>query len=291
MESDSEKKKDLNSLCTEKDKLINYAKKVEIQFYDPNNLIEKENIDDLICPICFYVFKNPLSCSDKKNSHSFCKECIKEYLNQNNNNKCPTCKLNFESKIKNELFNELNKIAFNCLYKNEGCNDIISYSEYLNHINNCKYSNYECLVKKYNNKNKEFIKCGFIDNKMNVENHLKLCALKEYNCIFCNENILQMNLEDHFSKKCKFGIINYPNGIKYIGEKNNNVKEGYGILYSIGGNRYEGEFKNDLIDGYGILYYNNVRYEGEFKSDKMEGYGIITILIMKYFIKVKSKII
>ena len=41
MESDSEKKKDLNSLCTEKDKLINYAKKVEIQFYDPNNLIVK----------------------------------------------------------------------------------------------------------------------------------------------------------------------------------------------------------------------------------------------------------
>ena len=56
MEADSEKKKDLNSLCTEKDKLINYAKKVEIQFYDPNNLIEKENIDNLICPICFYVF-------------------------------------------------------------------------------------------------------------------------------------------------------------------------------------------------------------------------------------------
>ena len=32
MEADSEKKKDLNSLCTEKDKLINYAKKVEIRF-------------------------------------------------------------------------------------------------------------------------------------------------------------------------------------------------------------------------------------------------------------------
>ena len=27
-------------------------------FYDPDNLINKENTEDLICPICFYIFKD-----------------------------------------------------------------------------------------------------------------------------------------------------------------------------------------------------------------------------------------
>ena len=70
----------------------------QVLFYDPENLINKENKEDLICPICFYIFKNPISCSDKKNSLTFCKECIDNYLKDNNT--CPTCKLNFEYKIK-----------------------------------------------------------------------------------------------------------------------------------------------------------------------------------------------
>ena len=68
-------------------------------FYDSDNLINKENTEDLICPICFYIYRNPRSCSDKKNSHSFCKECVDNYLKDNNNN-CPVGKLNFEYKIK-----------------------------------------------------------------------------------------------------------------------------------------------------------------------------------------------
>ena len=74
-------------------------------FYNRENVIKKDNTEDLICPICFYILKNPISCSNNKNSHSFCKECIDEYLKENN--KCPMCKLNFEYKINNELNNIL----------------------------------------------------------------------------------------------------------------------------------------------------------------------------------------
>ena len=74
-----------------------YIKTNEIILYNIDNLIEKENKEDLICPICFFVLNNPISCSDKKNSHSFCKECIDNYLRESN--KCPTCKLKFEYKI------------------------------------------------------------------------------------------------------------------------------------------------------------------------------------------------
>ena len=56
--------------------LKNYIKKSEIKLYNPDDLIAKENKEDLFCPICFYILNNPISCSSRKNSHSFCKECI-----------------------------------------------------------------------------------------------------------------------------------------------------------------------------------------------------------------------
>ena len=168
----------------------------QILFYDSDNLINKENTENLICPICFYIYRNPKSCSDKKNSHSFCKECVDNYLKDNNNN-CPTCKLNFEYKIKNEMNEELNNLSFHCMFKNKGCNEIKSYSEYLNHINNCKYfiGEYECNIKKYNYNKKEFEKCGHIGNKKDIENHFNECAYIKYKCEYFKNEILQMNLE------------------------------------------------------------------------------------------------
>ena len=205
-----------------------YIKKNQLEYYDQYNLIDKRNDEDLICPICYYILKEPINCSDKKNSHSFCKKCIDKYLEERN--KCPICKLNFEYKINNEIYNKLNKILFECMFKNEGCNEIISYSEYLNHINNCKYNNkYECSIKKYNYERKEIEKCNYIGNKTNMDIHFKLCAYNNFKCKFCNENIYQMNLEEHIINKCRFGITNYENGDKYIGEKQNNIEEGYGI--------------------------------------------------------------
>ena len=156
-----------NTLLNVDDILKKYIKKDEIIFYEPANLINKENSDNLICPICFNILKNPKCCSDKKNSHSFCKECIDKNI-QENNNKCPICKLNFEYKNNNEINIKLNKLEFKCLFKNEGCNDIIKYSDYLNHINNCIYNKYICQIKKYNYNTKKFEICGF---KSNIKNN------------------------------------------------------------------------------------------------------------------------
>ena len=191
----------------------------QMEYYSQDNLIDKKNNEDLICPICYYILKEPKNCSVNKNSHSFCKKCIDKYLE--NKDKCPTCKLNFEYKINNEIYNKLNKLLFECVFKNEGCNEIISYSEYLNHINNCKYDNirYKYGVKKYNYERKEFEECGYIGNKINMNKHFKLCGYNNLKCIICNENIYQMNLEEHVINKCKFGIINDKNGDKYIGIK------------------------------------------------------------------------
>ena len=244
MEDIKENKKDFNLSLKENETYFNkYIKIKDIILYNFDNLIDKENKEDLICPICFFILNNPISCSDKNNSHSFCKECIDNYLKENN--KCPTCKLKFEYKVNNEIISQLNKLLFECMFKSEGCNEIISYLDYLNHINNCKYNNikYECQIKKYNYKNKYFEKCGFIGEKIEIENHFKSCGYIKYKCIFCNKDILQKDLEEHAKNKCKFGIINYLIGDKYIGEKNNNIKEGYGKCFFFNGDRYEGDWK------------------------------------------------
>ena len=62
----------------------------------------------------------------------------------------------------------MNKLSFECIFKKEGCKEILSYSEYLNHINNCKYDNnieYECNIKKYNYNKKEFEIGGYVGKK------------------------------------------------------------------------------------------------------------------------------
>ena len=276
MDDSIKKVEEPNIVSTEEDiNFKKYVRKNQIIYYNIDNLIDKDNNEDLICVICFNVLKEPISCSDRKNCHSFCKECIDEFLKEKNN--CPTCKENFEYKINNYLKNKLNNLCFKCAFQKEGCDYLISYSEYLNHINNCKYNNsaYECNIMKYNSNYKDFEKCGYQGNKLDIENHFKLCAYIKYKCSFCNKIILQMNLDEHIESECKIGIIRYFDECKYIGEKKNNMAEGYGIL-SFDGNRYEGVFKNDNFEGYGILYYSNGdRYEGELKDGKKEGYGIL----------------
>ena len=152
------------------------------------------------------------------------------------------------------------------MFKNEGCNDIISYSEYLEHINNCEYNynlKYKCCLKKYNYYKKDFINWDFFGNKTEINIHFNLCALNKIKCLFCKNIILQMNLEEHVKNKCIFRIINYPNEKKYIGQKHNNIKEGYGIEYYYNGDKYEGLFKNDIREGNGIYYFSDGdRYEG-----------------------------
>jgi len=195
-----------------------YIKRSPISIFSKDNVIGKDNIEDLICPICFYV----ISCSSNKNAHSFCKECIDHYLNENDNDKCPICKLKFEYKNNNELIDSLNKLSFECFFKKEGCKDILSYSEYLNHINICKYNNniqYKCNIKKYNYNKKEFEICGYIGNKIKIEQHFKKCGLIKFNCLFCNKIFLQMDIEEHVTNKCKIIFENMQMEINILEKK------------------------------------------------------------------------
>jgi len=100
MEELKKKEKVTNSNILEKEFKKYISKYIDkINYYDQNNLINKEKVEDLLCPICFYIYNRPESCSFKTNSHIFCKDCINNYLKYKNN--CPTCKLNFGNKKRN----------------------------------------------------------------------------------------------------------------------------------------------------------------------------------------------
>ena len=88
-----------------------------ISFYDKKFVVDNYN-NDLICQICFNILNNPIKCSSKNNSHSFCKECIDKYLEKYNC--CPICKNKFEYKISNENIKKLNTLNFKCIFQNEG---------------------------------------------------------------------------------------------------------------------------------------------------------------------------
>ena len=245
-----------------------------IDSYNQDNVIQNINYD-LICPICINIIKDPKSCSLNCISHSFCKNCIDIYLV--NNDKCPICKNQFGYKDNPGVLKSLNKLSFRCMFHKEGCNKILIYSEYINHINECKYNKliYECQVEKLNNSEKIFTECKFRGYKKKIKEHLKLCAFYRFKCFFCNKIILNINLKDHIEKECKIGIISYKNQEKYIGEKNIKTREGYGIYYFLNGSKYEGDWKNGKMEGYGIFSFSNgEKYEGEFNNYKKEGYGI-----------------
>jgi len=258
MNNQSNQDDDLNYLINQynidKNKYI--IPPIYIDSYKEEDAIQRDNYD-LICSICLNIINGPKSCSLNNISHSFCKKCIDKYLLLNN--KCPICKKYFENKDNSQIQKLLETLSFKCLYQKEGCDKILSYSEYINHINKCNYNNilYECQIEKLNNNNKNFEKCKYKGYKKEIIKHFKLCAFFTFKCVCCNQNILKINLKAHIENECKFGIINYSNKEKFLGEKKNKIREGYGIYYFINGSKYEGEWKNGNIEGYGIISLSN----------------------------------
>ena len=141
MEFNSNKEEDLNYLLNKYNINKNdFISPLHINFYNPFHVIENDNLDDLICPLCNNILKDPMSPSSNSNSLAYCKECIDKFLltYQNNNSK-------FEY-IKNEKIEKsLNDLNFKCFYQKEGCNKILKYSDYLNHINKCDFIKYKTL--------------------------------------------------------------------------------------------------------------------------------------------------
>jgi len=247
--------------------------------YNVNDVVEgKEYIDILICPICYNILKDPISCNYTEKSHSFCRNCIVQCLKLND--KCPMCKQTFKFSTNKKIKELLPKLKFKCKYAEEGCQKILDYSYYFFHLEKCEFKEnlYECQVEKYNYKNKTFQKCNYEGTFKKIMKHFKTCAFLEYKCLFCNNNFLQINFKEHFSSGCKI-MFHTDEELIYIGQHDSNFhKKGIGKKFNKddGTLVYEGEFKANNVNGFGIYYmHNGLFYEGEWKNNLSEGFGQI----------------
>lgn len=73
------------------------------------------------------------------------------------------------------------------------------------------------------------------------------------------------------NEKHGFGICEYVNGGRYIGQFVNDKRDGIGKLISKNGEIYQGEYKNDVIDGFMETLLKNVRKQGYAKGFEFEG--------------------
>ena len=164
---------------------------------DFNKLIE--------CPICLKILIAPKTCN--KCGKSFCKNCIETSLKKNKN--CPFCKTIFKDNriIGQATRNQLDICKFNCVYKNKGCQEIISYANFFKHLNECEKGDYECNNIKYDwniKGNKKFSKeefkgkkCKFKGNKNDLKSHSKNCGLEIIFCCCCEEGFYAIDIKKH----------------------------------------------------------------------------------------------
>ena len=153
-------------------------------------------VENLICPICLNILRNPINCNFTKKSHSFCEECINKSLE--NNDKCPLYRQEFEFGINKKVEKLLKKLKFKCIYAEEGCPKILDYSIYFKHIDKCGFRGllYECQIDKYCYSEKKYKKCKYIGTIKKINKHFLKCAFTEYKCPFCDKNIIQANIKN-----------------------------------------------------------------------------------------------
>ena len=74
-----------------------------------------------------------------------------------------------------------------------------------------------------------------------------------------------------------FGIYEFDDGAKYVGEWQNNEIHGQGAFTFPSGNKYLGEFKNGDFNGQGtFIWADGDKYVGEWLNDKKNGQGTYT---------------
>ena len=152
----------------------------------PDLAIDKSKfIAILKCEICLGIINDPVSCSYCQKN--FCFECIKLSL-KTNSKKCPNCRNIFNpQETDRTVKNFLECLDFHCIYYKKGCNEIISYNNFYNHISQCEFGVYFCKSEN----------CNFKGNKKEILEHIKNCGLKLIKCIYCKNNYEQIIIKKH----------------------------------------------------------------------------------------------
>ena len=160
-------------------KEINYTKYLEIDQFD-----DKMIIQDYICPLCTGVYNVPIvdNCG-----HVFCKSCLNQSLEKSIY--CPISykEINLDSVHPIPFISTIiQKQAINCKNK---CGWNNTLSNYENHLQtDCPNILLNCI----------FEPCKECYLRSEKEVHEIGCPYRQVSCEFCKENILFLNLENHY---------------------------------------------------------------------------------------------
>lgn len=190
-------KKQLNSNLLMEEFEQTYLLIIETSKSFKENLIENPeaiNLQNLLCPICFEIYFNPVS--ENKNNHTFCSNCIQKHFKYIGKF-CPLCKTelneeeneelkdNNEAKLEAEanktflipaeekikLENpEINLIKIKCAMWEKGCKFKTEYNHknYFNHLLNCEF--YQATARKLLN---EIVDLMIKIINLEINSHLK----------------------------------------------------------------------------------------------------------------------
>ena len=149
------------------------------------------------CPICHGIVRDPRFCKNLKCGKPFCKACLDKYreINEQKGCSCSLCKS--EEGFREISYIEkdsIDNIKLRC--KHFGCWQFIKYSEYKNHLENCKHRVIHC-------KNKN---CNAQGNKSFIEEHEKKCNYRIIKCE-CEKEMVYHLFKKHIKKDCPEALI------------------------------------------------------------------------------------
>ena len=195
--------------------------KIKIPLSDNENGIPDEFIQTndnncqeiFTCAICTCLAWDPICCP--KCDKIFCRSCRLKY---GENKICPfKCdSYTFREITRNER-DYLNKINLKC--SNPNCSEYISYFNYKNHLEKCKFRKYHC-------KNEPCKAEGYL--KEMIE-HSKICKYRRIVCPKCRLKVKYCEKQIHPNQQCPETIVECKNcGVKmkrgiYLKEHNNNA--------------------------------------------------------------------
>jgi len=128
--------------------------------------------EELICEICLGVVYNPVICGICLTPYG--SECLSSWF-INHKNKCPKRCSFVRMELPLITKKIMNKIEFNCMHKDKGCNAIIHYEDFYTHVNSCDYADYKCLIDG----------CSETGPKGYIQAHVHQCDNYLHQCNYC----------------------------------------------------------------------------------------------------------
>ena len=138
--------------------------------YDPSRFDGSVD-DELKCPICCFVLQDAVQAPDCE--HTFCQECINEWLSRQHN--CPVDRRTLtRGSLKpapRVLRNFLAKLDIKCDFASGGCPAVVKLELLQSHTDTCDFNPYKPVICEKG--------CGFVLLRNQVEGHNCLSDLRE----------------------------------------------------------------------------------------------------------------